>query len=185
MLLHGWNRIGSFTAGLGKILVVERMVIIDIYLYLLMAGTALVVSLIAYNLFNYLQKSLNPFQRKLRSIANRTGKRKSEKKEISRDDVILLGGCLGGMLFALMIAWGTSQVMLACIIGAGTGTGIVKFFQKNSEHTKRMKKLREIAILSETIDFLTQVGYSIPQALKYGAPIDRVITYTYCISSVP
>jgi hypothetical protein len=152
-----------------------------------MAGTALVVSLIAYNIFKFLQKSLNPFQRKLRSITVKPQKRKWGAKEISRDDVILLGGCIGGMLFAFMLAWGTPNLILACIVGAGTGTGIVKFFQKNSEHTKRMKKLREIAVLSETIDFLTQVGYSIPQALKYGATITPVIRpqVEKCIANWP
>jgi len=166
----------------------EGVITIDLYLYLFMAGTALVVSLAAFKAFQFLETRLNPWQRRLSSLAQQTtSKRSKAAREISRDDIILLEGCLGGMCFALMLAWGSSKLALACVVGAGAGAGITKFFQKNAEHTQRMKKLREIAVLSETIDFLTQVGYSIPQALKYGATITPVLRphVERCIANWP
>jgi hypothetical protein len=153
-------------------LLIKEGIVIDFYLYLFMAGTALVVSLIALKIFEFVQTKFNPWQRRLQSL--RAGP-KRERESISQEDLVLLGGCIGGMLFAMVLTWGNPKLPVACMLGAGMGGGIVKFFQKNAEHTNRMKKLREIAVLSETIDFLTQVGYSIPQALRYGATITPVL----------
>ncbi|MDQ0287506.1 Flp pilus assembly protein TadB [Desulfofundulus luciae] len=75
-----------------------------------------------------------------------------------------VGGLIGGVL-----AFGTPAFANAVGIGSTSGALIGWFVYKNMQETQRMRLLREIAVLYEAVDFLTQAGYTIPQALRLGS----------------
>lgn len=95
-----------------------------------------------------------------------------KSSEDRRLAVVLLGGFLGGAVFWLLIS-GKASGMLAVV--GGIGAGIAWFIQRNMKETLKMKKLREIAALYESIVFYTKAGYTIQQALRLGAVITPTI----------
>lgn len=80
----------------------------------------------------------------------------------------IFGSAAGALLVAAFTS-GTPLFLNAVGIGSTSGALLGWFVHRNLQETRRLRLLREIAVLYEAVDFLTQAGYTIPQALRLGS----------------
>lgn len=73
------------------------------------------------------------------------------------------------------------------MICAASGTGIVFFIRGQLKKTIEKRKLAEVAVLYETVDFYTQAGYTVFQSMEFGAALTLLIkpAINRCLSAWP
>ncbi|SHE97457.1 hypothetical protein SAMN02745218_01185 [Desulfofundulus australicus DSM 11792] len=95
-----------------------------------------------------------------------------EKRELpssgGSNRAFIAGSAVGGFLGAVF-GFGTPLFFNAVGIGSSGGALLGWFVYRNIQETRRLRLLREIAVLYEAVDFFTQAGYTIPQALRLGS----------------
>lgn len=91
------------------------------------------------------------------------------------EGIVLLGGLLAGFLFGLLISGFTASARGVPLITGGLGAGAAWFLRRNFKETVKMRKLREVAALYESVVFYTKAGYTIQQSLRLGAVIAPTI----------
>lgn len=108
-----------------------------------------------------------------------------ERAGEEKEGIVLLGGLLGGIFFGLLIS-GFTASSLVPVMG-GLGMGVAWFIQKNTKETLKMRKLREIAALYESVVFYTKAGYTIQQSLRLGAVVTPTIRHAVerCLAMWP
>lgn len=105
---------------------------------------------------------------------NVSGKFAAKSAEDYKNGMVLLGGLVAGVIFGYLVS-GFASARGTPLITGGLGTGAAWFLQKNIRETVKMRKLREIAALYESVVFYTKAGYTIQQSLRLGAVITPTI----------
>lgn len=97
---------------------------------------------------------------------------KIESRSINRKNLVL---SFAGMIFGASIAWGTAYWPFAAAFFTATGLLIEPVTKKLYAKTHVFKKMREVAILYETVDLLTRANFTIRQSLQMALPLLNVI----------
>ena len=115
-------------------------------------------SKIAYNLNYFMNKRLNKIKRKEKLS-------KKEKAVVIMTSLLLTG-----------TATSIKTVFTTFITGLLIGFLLVKLFRKIIKDIHKAKKLREVAILYESVEIYTKAGYSLVQALRASKILTDLIT---------
>jgi Flp pilus assembly protein TadB len=78
---------------------------------------------------------------------------------------LLAGGLAGGAIGALA-AMGGPNLANAAAIGSLAGSLLGWYVRRNLLETRKLRLLREVAVLYESVHFFTEAGYTIPQAMR-------------------
>ncbi|MGI9862536.1 hypothetical protein SDD30_14240 [Moorella naiadis] len=101
------------------------------------------------------------------------GKRLARNARAKGDDefkYVVAGMAAGGMAGA-MLAWGTAYLITVAAICSVLGMAAVLFLARSMKETGRMIKVRELVALYEALNFYTNAGYTIQQAMRLGAVV--------------
>lgn len=143
------------------------------------AGLALVVGVIAYaaaDIITGVASGIAPgnFPR-FRRLNRAKNRKKANSGQGTMNTAFALGSTAGGLMGALF-AWGSPAFYNTVGIGSAVGALAGWFLHNNMKESKRLKLLREVAVLYESVEFYTRAGYTIQQALKLGAVLTPLLS---------
>lgn len=94
----------------------------------------------------------------------------------------LIGAFLGGALF-----WQSASFLKAVVLAANLGSLAGWFVDKNARESVRLRKIREVAVLYESVDFYTKAGYTVQQSLRLGAVLTPLLrpSVERCLAAWP
>jgi len=99
----------------------------------------------------------------------RSNMKKNRKQAVEGVNAAFLLGSIAGGILGATFTWGSPAFFNTVGIGSTMGAIIGWFFYNNWKESKRLKLLREVAVLYESVEFYTRAGYTIQQSLKLGA----------------
>ncbi|NSW83997.1 MAG: hypothetical protein HPY90_12130 [Syntrophothermus sp.] len=142
--------------------------------YLIVTGLSISTTAVLYLIFKTLQGRADPVRRVYLSAANEIRQRTAgilEKPKSRSEDRPIMIGTLIGFTGGLMLAWGAPQTHIFCLAGALIGYAGAKIYQRSVKDKERFQKMRELAVLAETVEFLSAVKYTIPQSFQFAAAL--------------
>ena len=173
----------------------------NIYLTVFALSVGITTMLLLSEVFNKINRHFNPYFAKLQDLTKFYTQEKKEKanaqamfgkqrvkpqEEISRITGIITGVIIGG-IFGVLIMWGTPSQPTGFAVGSLIGMGLAIFYRNNKDEMQKIKKIREVAALYESVDLFIRVGYSVYQSLELSMTITTTITPSLekCLNSWP
>lgn len=101
------------------------------------------------------------------------GRLPSKAPDASLKKTLLLAaaGAAGGAL----LSYGAQHLIVMTGIGAGLGTGAGVLFEQVAGSRRKFVRLREAAILYESVDHLARAGFTVRQSLQMSLPLLTVL----------
>lgn len=134
------------------------------------AGLALAGTGTAFAVLEWLRTRADPLQARMRDLAQSAGA-KAKSLEVGEEDRSVLVGVGIGFVLGLLLGWGYGSWWKTAIFGAALGYGGAKLVTKSMKDRDKAVKMREIALIAETVDFMSEVKYSIAQSLAFASAL--------------
>lgn len=111
---------------------------------------------------------------RLRSLRPASAPARPKKRERPRSpfrDLKVTGACLGGALGFGALAWGTPYLPIAAAFGSLAGFAAVLAARRLRQGGDRFLRLREAAVLYESVDLFGRAGFTVRQAMQMSLPL--------------
>lgn len=147
----------------------------SVYFYTMVAGVALTVGIVTKKIIDAIIFWSNPISRKIHAFKIQLeGKKEARKKEESSIKNLLIGAATGAAV-GIATTWGTRYCIIAVEVCAGIGVIVALFVKKTFEDANKLKKMKELAVLYESVVFYSSAGYTLQQSIARAAELTPVL----------
>ncbi|NLK53101.1 MAG: hypothetical protein GX295_11780 [Syntrophomonadaceae bacterium] len=141
-------------------------------------GISMIVMLLSVVIVWFFTRQADFLKQRFNQIKDRLTQNIQYKEMAVKEEVNLkplLLGLLVGLVLGLLLGWGTEYLWLSLSICGSIGIIASLFIKKSLDDLERLKKIKELAILHESISFYGDAGYTIQQSLQMASTLTPML----------
>ncbi len=147
----------------------------NVYFNIMMLGVAVAVGITTKKLMDTIIYWSNPLRRKIQSFQLKL-QEKENKKDVEESSFkhLIIGAAIGAGV-GILASWGTAYSLVVAEVCAGLGVIVSLFIKKTFEDVNKLKKMKELAVLYESVVFYSSAGYTLQQSIARAAELTPVL----------